>query len=86
MSIFARPSPHVTNWKDLYVAALLENDAEKIPSLIATAEHAIIDRAKELFVTAGDHIEEESALDDALYALHALSSCLAIHGRLAKAA
>ena len=86
MFTFAPSSPHVTNWKDLYVAALLESDAEKIPSLIATAERAIIDRAKELFVTAGDHIEEESALDDALYALHALSSCLAIHGRFVEAA
>jgi hypothetical protein len=27
-----------------------------------------------LFQTAGDHIEEEHAMDDALYALHALRS------------
>lgn len=76
----------LNSWKDLYVAALLESDVQRIPSLIANAERAIVDRARELFQTTGDHIEEEAALDDALYALRALSSCLAIHGRFAEAA
>jgi hypothetical protein len=74
------------SWKDLYVAALLEGNEARIPRLIAEAEHAIVDRARELFGSAGDHIQEEEALDDALYALHALKSCLAIHGRFAEAA
>jgi hypothetical protein len=39
-----------------------------------------------LFQASGDNIEEEEALDDALYALHALKSCLATHGRFAEAA
>jgi hypothetical protein len=73
-------------WRDLYVTALLEGNEEKIPLLIATAERAIVDRARELFDAAGDNIQEEEAMDDALYALHALKSCLAIHGRLAEAA
>lgn len=73
-------------WRDLYVAALLEGDEHKIPTLIAQAERAIVDRARTLFGADGDHIEEEEALDDALYALKALSSCLAIHGRFAEAA
>lgn len=74
------------DWKDLYVAALLEGDKEKIPSLIDQAERAIVDRARELFHTQGDHIQEEEGLEDALYALHALKTCLATHGRFAEAA
>jgi hypothetical protein len=73
-------------WRDLYVAALLESDEQKIPALITQAERAIVDRARVLFGASGDNIEEEEALDDALYALRALSSCLAIHGRFAEAA
>ena len=74
------------DWKNLYVAALLEGDVDRIPSLIAEAERAIITRARQLFCAAGDHIQEEEALDDALYALHALKSCIQIHGRFAEAA
>ena len=84
-TVALQPSP-AKGWKDLYVAALLEGDEGKVPSLITGAEHAIIERARELFTAAGDNIEEEEALDDALYALHALRSCLAIHGRYAEAA
>ncbi len=82
----ALQSCQVRGWKELYVAALLENETERIPSLIDDAEQAIRVRARELFGASGDHIEEETALDDALYALHALKSCLAIHGRFAAAA
>jgi len=73
-------------WKDLYVAALVEGDADRIPALISEAEKAIVVRSRELFSAGGDNIQEESAMDDALYALHALKSCLATHGRLATAA
>jgi hypothetical protein len=72
------------NWKDVYVAALVEGDPQKIPSLIQEAESAIVARAKELFKTSSDNIEEGDALDDALYALYALKSCLAVHGRFAE--
>jgi len=74
------------DWKQLYIAALLEADVQLIPSLIANAEQAIVPRARDLFAASGDHIQEEEALDDALYALHALKSCLAVHGRFAEAA
>lgn len=73
-------------WKDLYVAALLEGDEQKIPSRIEDAERAIVDRARELFAGQDDHIQEQEGLDDALYALHALKTCLAVHGRFAEAA
>lgn len=80
------PSSQTKTWKDLYVAALLEGNESRIPRLIADAELAIVGRARELFGLAGDHIQEEEALDDAMYALHALKSCLAVHGRFAEAA
>jgi hypothetical protein len=35
-------------------------------------EKALASRARELFHIAGDNIEEEQALDDTMYALHAL--------------
>jgi len=79
-------SSQARTWKDLYVAALLEGDQEKIPSRIQDAELAIVHRARELFEVDGDHIQEQEGLDDALYALHALKSCLAVHGRFAQAA
>jgi hypothetical protein len=48
----------------------------KIPARIADAEKAIVVRARELFSAGSDTIEEDQALDDALYALRALQSCL----------
>ena len=79
-------SSQTRSWTDLYVAALVEGDEQKIPSLIDNAERAIMSRARELFQAQGDHIQEQEGLDDALYALHALKSCLAVHGRFAEAA
>ena len=35
-------------------------------------------RARELFFTRTDTIEEDQALDDALYALRALQNCLGL--------
>jgi hypothetical protein len=78
--------PAKKDWKDLYFAALLEGNVERVPALISNAEQAIVDRARELFSTQGDHVQEEEALDDALYALHALKSCIEVHGRFAEAA
>ena len=59
-------------WKDLYKAALFEVDNARLPERIAQAEKALALRARELFHTAGDNIEEEQALDDTMYALRAL--------------
>jgi len=63
-------------WRDLYLGALMEANKAKTPARIAEAERAMIDRARELFKISGDHIQEEEALDDALYALRALKNCL----------
>ena len=63
-------------WRDLYTAALFETDKDRIPTRIAEAESAIVARARELFAAGSDTIEEDQALDDALYALRAFQSCL----------
>src|SRR5207253_11260135 len=67
-------SPNSANWRDLYRDAILELDPTKMVERIAEAEKALRQRAKELFQVPGDNIEEEQALDDAMYALHALQS------------
>src|SRR5260370_8131196 len=59
-------------WRDLYKAALFELDKTRLSDRIAQAEEALALRARELFHLAGDNIEEGEALDDAMYALHAL--------------
>ena len=59
-------------WKELYRAAIFEIDETRLPERIAQAEKALALRARDLFHVAGDNIEEGEALDDAMYALHAL--------------
>jgi len=86
MPAVANQSPDGKSWKDLYVAALLEGDEGRIQPLIAKAERAIVERARELFNAGGDGTREGEALNDALYALHALKTCLEIHGKFADAA
>jgi len=65
-------SPNSRAWRGLYKAALFEVDKARLPDRIAQAEKALALRARELFYEAGDNIEEEQALDDTMYALHAL--------------
>jgi len=65
---------NTTPWRNLYIAALFEADHSILPDKIAKAEAALVQRARELFYAPGDHIEEEVALDDAMYALQALRS------------
>jgi len=69
------------NWRGLYVAALLETDKERMPQRIADAERALVVRARELFHGTSDNLEEESAIDDALFALHALEQCTSADAR-----
>ena len=64
------------NWHELYKAALFETNRSKIAERIAEAERVIAARAREPFKEPADMIEEQHALDDALYALHALKGCL----------
>lgn len=63
---------NASGWKQAYIAALFETDKRKINSLIATAETAVVLRARELFGAEGDHRQEKAALDAALLGLHSL--------------
>jgi len=63
-------------WHVLYQAALFETDHDKVSQRITEAESAILSRIRELFAVTSDHIEEDVVLDDALYALHALRTCV----------
>lgn len=60
------------DWRDLYRAALFETDKRELPRRIRQAERALILRVRELDLLSGSTIEEQ-AIDDALYALRALS-------------
>jgi hypothetical protein len=65
-------SPDSRYWGQLYRVALSEIDKSKLPERVAEAEKAVVLRARELFQAAGDNGEETEALDDVMYALHAL--------------
>ena len=73
-------SPDSRHWRQLYRVALSEIGKNKLPERIAEAEKAVVLRARELFQTAGDNGEETEALDDVMYALHALRSNYQILG------
>jgi hypothetical protein len=75
-----------TKWRELYRAALRETDDKKLPNLIAEAERALIARSRELFSTPMGNAEEAQSVDDALYALRALRSCLRLKTRENEAA
>jgi hypothetical protein len=63
-------SPYLNRWKTLYRAAILETNKDILPQRVSEAEEAVKTRGREIFYGKGT-AEEEEALDDALYALHA---------------
>ena len=73
---FLLPPPSIQSWRELYTAALFETEPERLSGKIADAQNAIVARARELFNAKADTIEEDQALDDALYALRALRTCI----------
>ena len=75
-SIFCATPTSPVAWHVLYHAALFEADRDKTPQRITEAENAILSRIRELFVVPTDHIEEDIVLDDALYGLRALRTCV----------
>ena len=54
-------SPHKRVWAQFYKAALFELDANKVSGRIAEAETALVTRARELFHSAEDNVEEQQA-------------------------
>ena len=61
-----------SSWKELYRAALFETDKNQMAERIAKAEWALALRARELFHTGREYLQERQAVDAAIYALHAL--------------
>ena len=74
MQVAVSKAPDSRKWREFYRAAMLEVDSTKVPERISEAEKALVQRARELFQKTGDNIEEEQALDDAMYILHGLRS------------
>ena len=66
----------IQSWKDLYQAAIVEPDLNKLPERIDEAESALVLRARELFYATGNEAEEGESLDDAMCILHALRNSL----------
>ena len=59
-------------WRAFYLAALFETDEKQVGQRILDAKKALVGRARELFPAAGDHIQEETAIDEAFQTLHTL--------------
>jgi Cft2 family RNA processing exonuclease len=80
MSAGAAVSPISKSWRELYKAALFETDKNRMSERIAHAEWALALRARELFHTGREHLQERQAVDAAIYALHALRRTTACAG------
>jgi hypothetical protein len=60
-----------SDWRELYKAALFEDDNAKIPQRIAEAETALAARAREIF-GAENQVREQQAMENATYFLRLL--------------
>jgi hypothetical protein len=68
------PESRRGDWKDLYMEALFERDKTKLSERIAAAQLAIETRRRELFNFGNP--QERQVLDNALFSLQALATCL----------
>ena len=67
-------SPTLKNWRELYKAAILEADSNRLSERIAVAEWALAVRSRELFYADEEHLQERLAVDAAISALQTLRS------------
>ena len=67
------------SWRGLYKAALFETDESKLPLRIEEARRALVFRSRELFAASPNYDGEVDAIEDALYALHALENRMKSH-------
>lgn len=72
----AQSSLKQEHWKQLYLAALFEKDKTSAPAKLSEAYGAILARRQELFSGDRFNLEERQALDNALFALNSLRTCL----------
>jgi hypothetical protein len=76
------------NWKELYIAALFEDDKTRLAEKITAAQIAIAARRRELLVLGSDSgtdSEDRRILDNAAFSLQALGECFSLGQRAAKA-
>ena len=66
-------------WRTLYQAALAERDVQKLPLRIEETRRALVLRSRELFSTSPNYDGESEAIEDAMYALKALETCLKLN-------
>jgi hypothetical protein len=71
---FPRSASIDSQWKQLYESAILELDSTKMPSRIAEARRAILDRAEETLTYPSS---DENPLNNALHALRLLEAVVA---------
>ena len=74
MEARAHKPPICRDWKEVYKAALFEDDNTKIPQRIAEAETALAARALELFGASDDQVREQQAMENARYFLRVLGT------------
>ena len=65
-------SPSGNDWKELYKAAIFEDDSVKLVARIVEAERALADRAAELFGSNETPVREQQAMENAAYFLRLL--------------
>lgn len=69
-------APENLDWKQAYMAAVLEKDRKRIPGLVQQARQRLTQRLRELWIAGPVPNEEVEAIHDALYLLQALLSSL----------
>jgi len=79
MSTGVAVSPLRKTWKELYRNALFETDKSRKSERIAHAEWALTLRARELFHSGREHLQERQEVDAALCALQALRKTATPH-------
>ncbi len=72
----ARSLSHTSDWRNLYAAALFEDDKAKVAFRVAEAELAMLTRAKSLISSPDTNPKEAIELDQSLRMLRLLKNCL----------
>jgi hypothetical protein len=70
-----KTSSRSSTWKECYSAALFQDDATQLPSMIARAESEIVKRARLLSEASGDNANELRTLNYSLRMLQMLKRC-----------
>lgn len=63
------------DWKELYLAALFEQDKSRLPETIALAQLAIATRRQQL---PSGSTDEKRVLENAAFSLQALAQCFSV--------